>query len=107
MDDLINCDNVIEKQMFISYIPQENEVAERVNRIIIEITRSMLRTQKLDKSFWTETVVNTNLHTKLLSNKGVRFYYARRSTKKKEALHCTHACVWLRRLRNGVGCTKW
>ncbi|KAI3821653.1 hypothetical protein L1987_09222 [Smallanthus sonchifolius] len=43
------------------YTPQQNEVAERKNRTLIETARTMLSDAKLPVSFWAE-VVNTACH---------------------------------------------
>ena len=80
-------------------------VAERANRIIVEMVRNMWYTQKLDKSFGVEPMVNAVYTQNHCTTRVLDFIYARKNMKRKEALHCTHACVWVRRLRNGVGCT--
>jgi transposase InsO family protein len=49
----------IAKETSTPYWPQQNAVAERANRTIVEMARSMIHAQKLDKSFWAEAVVNT------------------------------------------------
>ena len=51
-------DHDIEKQMSTQYMPQQNEIAERTNRTIVEMAWNMLHAQNLDKSFWTETTTN-------------------------------------------------
>ena len=43
-------------QTTIPYTPEQTGVAERVNRTILEIAKSMLSFEKLDKSFWAEAV---------------------------------------------------
>ncbi len=48
----------IEKQTSTPYRPQQNGVAERVNRTLVEMGRSMLHAQNLKKSLWAEAVVN-------------------------------------------------
>jgi hypothetical protein len=48
----------IEKQTFTPYRPQQNGVAERANRTLVEMARSMLHAQNLKKSLWAEAVVN-------------------------------------------------
>jgi hypothetical protein len=42
------------------------------------------------------------LYMKSLFNKGVGFDYARGNVERKEALQYIHACIWVRRLCNGV-----
>ncbi|KZV36173.1 hypothetical protein F511_29175 [Dorcoceras hygrometricum] len=39
-----------------AYTPQQNGVAERMNRTLLDRTRAMLNTAGLAKSFWAETV---------------------------------------------------
>jgi hypothetical protein len=48
----------IEKQTSTPYRPQQNGVAERANRTLVEMARSMLHAQNLNKSLWAEAVVN-------------------------------------------------
>jgi transposase InsO family protein len=48
----------IEKQTSTPYRPQQNGVAERANRTLVEMARSMLHAQNLKKSLWAEVVVN-------------------------------------------------
>jgi transposase InsO family protein len=40
------------------YRPQQNGVAERTSLTIVEMARNMIHTQKLNKSFWVEAVMN-------------------------------------------------
>ncbi len=42
----------IEKQTSTPYRPQQNKVAKRVNRTLVEMARSMLHAQNLKKSLW-------------------------------------------------------
>jgi hypothetical protein len=37
-----------------AYTPQQNRVAERMNRTLLERTRAMLKARGLGKSFWAE-----------------------------------------------------
>jgi transposase InsO family protein len=48
----------IEKQTSTPYRPQQNGVAERANRTLVEMARSMLHAQNLKKSLWAEVMVN-------------------------------------------------
>ena len=43
-------------QTTIPYTPEQNGVAERINRTILETAKSILPFAKLDKSFWAEAV---------------------------------------------------
>lgn len=44
------------RQFTVAYTPQQNGVAEWMNRTLLERTRAMLRTAGLAKSFWAEVV---------------------------------------------------
>jgi transposase InsO family protein len=48
----------IEKQTSTPYRPQQNGVADRANRTLVEMAKSMLHAQNLKKSLWAEAVVN-------------------------------------------------
>ena len=49
-------DNGIRRQLTVPRTPQQNGVAERKNRTILEMARSMLKSKKLPKEFWAEAV---------------------------------------------------
>jgi len=44
----------VQRQFTVAYTPQQNGVAERMNRTLLERTRAMLQTAGLAKSFWAE-----------------------------------------------------
>ncbi|GJZ97608.1 gag-pol polyprotein [Tanacetum coccineum] len=46
----------IKRQFTTAYTPQQNGVAERMNRTLLERARAMLATTSLGKSFWAEAV---------------------------------------------------
>ncbi len=46
----------IEHQLTIAYTPQQNGVAERMNRTLLDLVRSMLHTAKVSKSLWAEAL---------------------------------------------------
>ncbi|KAE8703505.1 hypothetical protein F3Y22_tig00110469pilonHSYRG00245 [Hibiscus syriacus] len=46
----------IERQFTVANTPQQNRVAERMNRTLLERTKAMLRDAGLEKSFWAEAV---------------------------------------------------
>ena len=46
----------MKRQFTNAYTPQQNGVAERMNRTLLERTRAMLNTAGLAKSFWAEVV---------------------------------------------------
>ena len=48
----------IAQQTSTPYTPQQNGVAERANRTIVEMARSMLHAQNLSLDLWAEAVVN-------------------------------------------------
>ncbi|KAE8676644.1 hypothetical protein F3Y22_tig00111582pilonHSYRG00249 [Hibiscus syriacus] len=48
--------NGIRRQMTVPRSPQQNGVAERKNRTILDMARSMLKSKKLPKEFWAEAV---------------------------------------------------
>jgi len=48
-------------------IPQKNRVVERLNRIILKMTRTMLFESQLPKSFWTFAVNYTQEILNILS----------------------------------------
>eukprot|EP01018_Ginkgo_biloba_P037286 Gb_00434 [translate_table: standard] len=49
-------ENGIKRQLPTSYTPQQNGVAERKNRTIVEMARSMMKAKSLPNSFWAEVV---------------------------------------------------
>ncbi|KAL4392833.1 hypothetical protein AHAS_Ahas03G0384600 [Arachis hypogaea] len=46
----------IQRQFTVAYTPQQNGVAEWMNRTLLERIRAMLQTAGLAKSFWPEAV---------------------------------------------------
>ena len=53
--------NGISRQLTAAYTPQQNGVAERKNRTIMNIVRSMLSEKQIPKNFWPEAV-NWTVH---------------------------------------------
>ncbi|KAB2634124.1 hypothetical protein D8674_039135 [Pyrus ussuriensis x Pyrus communis] len=49
-------ENGIKRQLTTAYTPQQNGVAERKNRTVMNMVRSMLSEKKLPKTFWPEAV---------------------------------------------------
>ena len=52
-------ENGIRSEFTAAYSPQQNGVAERLNRILVEAARSMLNHAGLTYSFWTEAIATT------------------------------------------------
>jgi transposase InsO family protein len=46
----------IHKFLTAPYTPQQNDIVERKNRIILDMVRSMIKTKEMPKEFWVETV---------------------------------------------------
>ena len=46
----------INKQVTLSYLPQQNGVADRMNRSLVEMARTMLAKQGLPLKLWAEAV---------------------------------------------------
>ena len=54
-------DHGIQHQLTVPYSPQQNGVAERMNRTLLNHTRSMLLSRNISKSFWAEAL-STAVH---------------------------------------------
>ncbi len=48
----------IHHQLTVAYTPQQNGVAERMNRTLMNLVRSMLHHKNIDKRFWAEALGN-------------------------------------------------
>lgn len=46
----------IKHQLTVAYTPQQNGVAERMNRTLLDLVRSMLLQKNIGKSFWAEAI---------------------------------------------------
>lgn len=46
----------ISHQLTVAYTPQQNGVAERMNRTVMDLVRSMIHTAGIDKKFWAEAL---------------------------------------------------
>ena len=51
--------NGMKKQFTTSYTPQQNGIAERKNRTIMEMARSMMKAKHLPNEYWVEVVACT------------------------------------------------
>ena len=49
----------IQRQLTVCHTPQQNGVAERKNRTIVEMARSMLKWKGLSNNFWAKAVNTT------------------------------------------------
>lgn len=58
-DKLLNKEG-IKRRLTVPYTPQQNGVAERYNRILVEMTRCMIFQSGLSPSFWAEAVCTAN-----------------------------------------------
>jgi hypothetical protein len=56
-------DNGIVQQFTVPHTPQQNRVAERKNRTLVECARSMMKGKNLSNAFWVEAI-NTALYLK-------------------------------------------
>jgi len=54
--------NGIKREFTNSYSPQQNGVAKRENRAIVEMARSMLKPKSLGNAFWVEAI-HATIHT--------------------------------------------
>ncbi|KAL4353579.1 hypothetical protein GQ457_06G019510 [Hibiscus cannabinus] len=52
-------DNGIRRELTIPYTPEQNGVAERKNRTVVEMARSMLQARRLSNQFWAEAVATS------------------------------------------------
>ncbi|GKV36358.1 hypothetical protein SLEP1_g44499 [Rubroshorea leprosula] len=64
--------NGIKRQLTIRRTPEQNGVAERKNRTVVEMARSMLNEKKLPQTFWAEAVATTVHILNLSPTKAVR-----------------------------------
>ena len=54
-------ENGIQRQLTAPYTPEQNGVAERKNRTVVEMARSLLKEKDLPNYFWAEAVA-TSVH---------------------------------------------
>ena len=59
-------ENGIQQQFTVSHTPQQNGIAERKNRTLVECARSMLQGKHISNGFW-EEAVNTVVYLKNIS----------------------------------------
>ena len=48
--------NEVRRTLTVLRSPQQNSIEERMNRIIPDMTRSMLKSKRLPKEFWAESI---------------------------------------------------
>jgi hypothetical protein len=58
------------KQLTTPYTPEQNGVAERKNRTVVELARSMLKCKGMLNQFWAEVVATSVYILNLFTNKG-------------------------------------
>ncbi len=56
-------ENGISHQLTVAYTPQQNGVAERMNRTLIDLVRSMIHSAGIEKKFWAEAL-QTAVHVR-------------------------------------------
>ena len=54
-------ENGIHHQLTVAYTPQQNGVAERMNRTLLDLVRSMLHHKSLPKHFWADALATVVL----------------------------------------------
>ena len=66
------CDeNGIARQLTILYMPQQNGVAERMNRTLLDMVRSMVAQAKLPISFWGDALMTTAYILNIVPSKSI------------------------------------
>lgn len=65
-------DHSIHRQLTMPYTPEQNGVAERKNRIVIEMARSMLKEKAPPNQFWAEVVATSIYILNLSPTKAVQ-----------------------------------
>lgn len=64
-------ENGIQYQRTAAYSPEQNGVAERKNRTLMDMTRCLLLDAKLEKKFWGEAIATANYLLNRLPSKAV------------------------------------
>ncbi len=70
----------INHQLTIAYTPQQNGVAERMNRTLLDLVRSMLSARQVDKKFWAEALatavyIRNRLTSRALPNNTTPYFH--------------------------------
>ena len=91
-DDFLS-KNGIARQNSSPYTPQQNGVAERANRTVVEMARSMIHAQCLGHEFWAEAVCNAVYVRNRCPTKAVEGKTARGSVEREDAARLAHARV--------------
>ena len=77
----------IKRQLTAAYTPQQNGVAERKNRTVMNMVRSMLSDKKIPKTFWPEAVKLGILCSKQVPYIGCQGCYSAGGLEWSEALN--------------------
>ncbi|GBO15345.1 hypothetical protein AVEN_14104-1 [Araneus ventricosus] len=62
----------IQRRLTVKNTPKQNGIAERKNRILLDIARCSLIQSKLPLSFWAEAIANANYTKSRLPSKSLR-----------------------------------
>lgn len=82
----------IHHETTVPYNPEQNGLAERMNRTLVERAKSMLFDAKLDKRFWADTVANASCVINCSPTKGILVTPEEIFTGKRPDL--SHPCVF-------------
>lgn len=72
-------------------IPQKNSVAERKNRTLLEITRSLMFESWVPASYWPEALTTATYLTNRLPTKALRFQTPLDTLKSHVLVHFSHS----------------
>lgn len=80
----------IQVQLNAGYTPQQNGVAEKMNRTLIEMVRCMLKESSLPKSLWAEATSAANyVQNRVITRATGRTPFERWNDKKRDLEHLT------------------
>ncbi len=64
-------ENGIHHQLTVAYTPQQNGVAERMNRTLMNLVRSMLHDKNIEKRFWAEALSTADYVRNRVTSRGI------------------------------------